>query len=65
MTDKPVDQDDMTRDMNESNPEQPVEGEVEQPAEAGQGEETSELETLRAKLAEKDEEVLRMAAEMQ
>jgi len=62
MTDKPVDQDDMTQGMNEENPEQPAEGEVEQGAQGGG---TSEVEELKAKLAEKEEEVLRIAAEMQ
>ena len=62
MTDKPVDQDDMSQGMNEENPQQPAEGEVEQGAQGG---ETSEVEELKAKLAEKEEEVLRIAAEMQ
>ncbi|MFN2382062.1 MAG: nucleotide exchange factor GrpE [Guyparkeria sp.] len=57
MTDKPVDHDDMTQD--EKQPEQPAEGEVEQ------GGEMSEVDQLKAQLAEKDEELLRVAAEMQ
>lgn len=56
MTDKPVDQD----DMNQEPPEQPVEG-----GQAGDASEQSEVERLKAQLAEKDEEVLRIAAEMQ
>ncbi|MFW6041768.1 MAG: nucleotide exchange factor GrpE [Guyparkeria sp.] len=54
MTDKPVDQDENMQD----NPEQPAEGE-------GQSEQGSEVEQLKAQLAEKEEELLRMAAEMQ
>jgi molecular chaperone GrpE len=54
MTDKPVDQDENTQE----NPQQPVEGE-------GQAEQPSEVEQLKAQLAEKEEERLRMAAEMQ
>ncbi len=59
MTDKPVDQE----DMNQDTPEQPAEGEVE--AQASRGDEASEIEQLKAQLAEKEEERLRMAAEMQ
>ncbi|MFP4252423.1 MAG: nucleotide exchange factor GrpE [Guyparkeria sp.] len=62
MTDKPVDQDDMSQGMNEQDPEQAAEGQVERPAQGG---EASEVEELRAKLAEKEEELLRLAAEMQ
>ncbi|MDG4867231.1 nucleotide exchange factor GrpE [Guyparkeria sp. 1SP6A2] len=59
MTDKSVDQE----DMNQDNPGQPAEGEVE--GQANRGGETSEIEQLKAQLAEKEEERLRMAAEMQ
>lgn len=59
MTDKSVNQE----DMNQDNPEQPAEGEVE--SQANRGGETSEVEQLKAQLAEKEEERLRMAAEMQ
>ncbi len=58
MTDKPVDQD----DMNQGTPEQPDEGQLEQ---GSRDAETSEVDELKAKLAEKEEELLRMAAEVQ
>jgi len=54
MTDKPVDQDENIQE----NPDQPVEGEE-------QAEQSGEVEQLKAQLAEKEEELLRMAAEMQ
>jgi molecular chaperone GrpE len=61
MTDKPVDQD----DMNQEQPEQPVEGGPQAQAQAGEASEQSEVEQLKAQLAAKDEDVLRIAAEMQ
>ncbi len=54
MTDKPVDQDE---NMQE-HPEQPAD-------EERQAASTDEVEQLKAQLAEKEEEILRMAAEMQ
>ena len=59
MTDKPVDHD----DMNQEQPDQPVEDGAH--AQAGDAGEQSEIEQLQAQLAEKDEELLRIAAEMQ
>lgn len=67
MTDKPVDHDDMNQEQPEQadqaeQPEAPAEGEVEPSSRSA---ETSEVEELKARLAEKEEELLRMAAEMQ
>ena len=59
MTDKPVDHD----DMNQEQPEQHAEDGAQ--AQAGDAGEQSEVEQLQAQLAEKDEELLRIAAEMQ
>lgn len=59
MTDKPVDHD----DTNQEQPEQPVEDGGQ--AQAGDAGEQSEVEQLKAQLAEKEEELLRVAAEMQ
>lgn len=62
MTDKPVDHD----DMNQEQPEQNVEdGAQAQAGDAGEQGELGEVEQLQAQLAEKDEELLRIAAEMQ
>ncbi|WP_322522014.1 nucleotide exchange factor GrpE [Guyparkeria halophila] len=62
MTDKPVDHD----DMNQEQPEQNVEdGDQAQAGDAGEQGELGEVEQLQAQLAEKDEELLRIAAEMQ